>query len=256
MAKGKQALGKSRSETTGPAQPLRFRPLYSQVREALVGRLIDGSWPPGMHLPSEHQLAAELGVSQGTVRKALDAMAADNLLVRRQGRGTFVAEPEDGRMVFQFFKIVSDDGRRSLPDSSVIRVGKADPTPIEQDMLQLSADRPVWFIDRTRELDGRTIIAERIYLPADRFPDLDRIDPFPNNVYALYAQAFGLIIARAEERLKATTASKADAARLDCRAGEPLIEVSRTGYALDETPVEWRVSRCLTDQYHYAVSLK
>ena len=256
MANRKPALdGQQRSAAEHP-QPLRFRPLYSQVREALVSRLIDGTWPPGMHLPSEHQLAAELGVSQGTVRKALDAMAADNLLVRRQGRGTFVAEPEDGRMVFQFFKIVSDDGLRSLPDSSVIRVRKADPTPLEQDRLQLSKGRSVWSIDRTRELDGRTVITERICLPADRFPGLDRIDPFPNNVYALYAQAFGLIIARAEERLKAATASIADAALLDCPEGTPLIEVSRTGYALDETPVEWRVSRCLTDQFHYAVSLK
>ncbi len=256
MANRKQALDKSRHVTAGQGQPLRFRPLYSQVREALVSRLIDGSWPPGMLLPSEHQLAAELGVSQGTVRKALDAMAADNLLVRRQGRGTFVAEPEDGRMIFQFFRLVADDGHRGLPDSSVISIRRADPTPVELEMLQLSAGQAVWHIERTRELDGRTVIAERICLPADRFPGLDRIDPIPNNVYALYAQSFGLIIARAEERVKTMTASDADAALLDCREGVPLIEVSRTGYALDETPVEWRISRCLTDQFHYAVSLK
>ena len=256
MANRQLTQGGSKHAHDGAVRPLRFRPLYSQVREALVGRLIDGSWPPGMLLPSEHQLAAELGVSQGTVRKALDAMAADNLLVRRQGRGTFVAEPEDGRMVFQFFKLASDDGRKSLPDSTVISVRRAYPTATELDMLQLAAGRPIWRIERTRDLDGRTMIAEQICLPADRFPELDRIDPFPNNVYALYAQTFGLIIARAEERLKAAAAESADAALLDCPQGTPLIEVSRIGFGLDETPVEWRVSRCLTNGFHYAVSLK
>lgn len=256
MATRQHAPDRLRRGQTREERPLRFRPLYSQVREALVRRLIDGSWPPGMLLPSEHQLAAELGVSQGTVRKALDAMAADNLLVRRQGRGTFVAEPEDGRMVFQFFKLVSDDGRRSLPDSDVFAVAQAVASPQEQDLLHLRAGRRVWHLERTRKLDGRTAIVERICLPVDRFPKLDRIEPIPNNVYALYAQTFGLIIARAEERLKAVPASAADAARLACPAGTPLIEVSRIGFGLDETPVEWRVSRCLTDRFHYAISLK
>ena len=255
MVDGKQATNRSTGNAAGEKR-LRFRPLYSQVREALVGRLIDGTWPPGMLLPSEHQLAAELGVSQGTVRKALDAMAADNLLVRRQGRGTFVAEPEDGRMVFQFFKLVSDDGRRSLPESNVIGVERSGASPAEQESLDLRRGRDVWRIDRTRELDGRVVIVERIVLPADRFPGLDRINPVPNNVYALYAQKFGLTIARAEERLKAIGSSAQDAEHLDCPVGTPLIEVDRIGYGLDETIVEWRVSRCLTDHFHYAISLK
>src|SRR3546814_14076323 len=71
-----------------------FKPLYQQVKDLLIGRLIGSYWKPGDLLPSEMQLAEELGVSQGTVRKALDEMTADNLLVRRQGRGTYVAEPD------------------------------------------------------------------------------------------------------------------------------------------------------------------
>src|SRR3546814_9298856 len=69
-----------------------FKPRYQQVKDLLIGRLIGSYWKPGDLLPSEMQLAEELGVSQGTVRKALDEMTADNLLVRRQGRGTYVAE--------------------------------------------------------------------------------------------------------------------------------------------------------------------
>jgi len=249
-------MKKAVRQSDSPAAALGFRPLYSQVREALVNRLIDGSWPPGFLLPSEQQLAAELGVSQGTVRKALDAMAADNLLVRQQGRGTFVAEPEDGRMLFQFFRLGSDDGRRTLPDSCVFAVKQAAAGPEEREMLDLPPQAQVWRIDRTRQMDGRTLIVERITLPADRFADLDQVDPIPNNVYGLYSQQYGLTIARAEEQLKAVAASAADARHLDCPAGTPLMQINRIGYGLDGTPLEWRVSRCLTDGFHYSVSLK
>jgi GntR family transcriptional regulator len=96
-------------EAGGGAEILGFRPLYRQVKAQFVRRLVDGRWAPGMALPSEGQLASEIGVSQGTVRKALDELAAENLLVRRQGRGTFVAEHDEQRILFQFFKLVSDD---------------------------------------------------------------------------------------------------------------------------------------------------
>ena len=247
---------KARRGPDNEPESLGFRPLYGQVREALVNRLIDGRWPPGMALPSEMQLAAELGVSQGTVRKALDAMAADNLLIRQQGRGTFVAEPEDGRMLFQFFRLGSDDGRRGLPDSTVIAVRRSRGDADERKMLALGPGTEVWRIDRTREMDGRTLIVERIALPADRFADLDEVEPIPNNVYGLYSQRFGQTIARAEEELKAVAATDADKRYLGCPVGTPLMQINRIGYGLDETPIEWRVSRCLTDGFHYSVSLK
>src|SRR3546814_5348116 len=81
-----------------------FKPRYQQVKDRLIGRLIGSYWKPGDLLPSEMQLAEELGVSQGTVRKALDEMTADNLLVRRQGRGTYVAEHDQEHALFHFFK--------------------------------------------------------------------------------------------------------------------------------------------------------
>src|SRR3546814_10554487 len=91
-----------------PAAP-EARPLYAQVRTLLLQRLIEGIWKPGTALPSEMQLAQELGVSQGTVRKALDDLAAENLVVRRQGRGTFVAEHDTDRALFHFFHLVGEE---------------------------------------------------------------------------------------------------------------------------------------------------
>ena len=95
MEKKKQM---SSSAETAAGDAIGFKPLYAQVREQLMRRLVDGVWLPGMLLPSEMELARQLNVSQGTVRKALDSMTADNLVLRRQGRGTYVAEPEESRM--------------------------------------------------------------------------------------------------------------------------------------------------------------
>jgi GntR family transcriptional regulator len=233
-----------------------FRPLYQQVRERLVARLIDGTWPPGLLLPSEQQLAAELGVSQGTVRKALDAIAADNLLIRRQGRGTFVAEPEEGRILFQFFRLTADDGRRRFPQSRLLSVTQGKATGVERRRLALESGATVWRVRRVRELDDTPMLIEKIVLPAARFPDLGALQKIPNNVYALYASAYGVTIARAEEKLKAVAATTEDARRLNCPPNTPLLFIDRVAFSIDEIPAEWRVSRCLSDGYHYLSDLK
>src|SRR5215212_10050220 len=146
-----------------------FRPLYRQVRDTLVRRIADGVWHPGQLLPSEPELASDLGVSQGTVRKALDEMTAENLVVRRQGRGTFVAKHDDARILFQFFKLVPDSGERSFPDSRVLDARKhVDVNAAE--ILGLKAREPVLQIDRVRSLQGQACVLERIFLPARLFP--------------------------------------------------------------------------------------
>ncbi len=251
------------SQTTKSAAPgddgdsaFGFRPLYQQVREILVTRLIDGTWPPGNLLPSELQLAAELGVSQGTVRKALDAIAADNLLIRRQGRGTFVAEPEEDRILFQFYKLTADDGRHRFPQSRLLGVTQGKATAAERARLALAPGARVWRVRRVRELDERPMLREKIVLSKARFPELGALKEIPNNVYALYASAYGVTIARAEEKLKAVAATTEDARHLHCAPGTPLLNIDRLAFSIDGTPVEWRVSRCLTDGYHYLSDLK
>ncbi len=235
--------------------PPAFRPLYQQVKERLVNRLIDGTWAPGAPLPSEHQLARELNVSQGTIRKALDAMTAEHLLVRAQGRGTFVAEAEDRRILFRFLRLTADDDSRQLPESSVASLRQRASDAEQRRMLQLQKGDRVWIIQRTRELGGRPVVFETICLPVALFPGLDEIAPIPNNVYALYASRFGLTVGRVTEKLKAILASKSDAAKLDCAEGTALLQIDRIAYSLRGTPVEWRVSHCLTDAFHYLSEL-
>jgi len=233
-----------------------YRPLYVQVKESLVRRLIDGAWQPGQIIPSEIELAREIGVSQGTVRKALDAMTDENLLVRRQGRGTFVAEPEEGRILFQFFRLVPDSGERSFPNSRIL--GRKDGKATESDAaaLAIRAGADTIRIERVRTIRDKPLIVETITLPAARFKGFDAIETIPNNVYRLYSQRWGITIARAGEKLKAVPAMPSDAVELGCPTGTPLLEISRIAYDLEAKPVELRVSRCLTDGIHYSSDLR
>lgn len=241
----------------GPAggEQLAFRPLHRQVRDMLVRRIIDGVWTPGAPLPSELQLAAELGVSQGTVRKALDAMAAENLLVRRQGRGTFVARPDEERVMFQFFKLASDDGPRTFPQSRVLAISGAKANAAERRTLDLAPDARVVRIRRLRFVDGAAAVTERITLPDALFPGLTAME-LPNNLYGLYAIHFGVTVASTRERLKAVAAPAADAEALSIAAGAPVLEIDRLARSLENTPVEWRVSVCLTERLHYLSELR
>ena len=232
-----------------------YRPLYVQVRDQLVRRLIDGEWQPGQHIPSEIELAREIGVSQGTIRKALDAMTTENLLIRRQGRGTFVARPEESRILFQFFRLVPDDGAPRFPDSAILDRRQADATALEAEALALAPGDPVWRIERVRTLAGAPLLVETITLSAARLPGLGELAAIPNNVYGLYSERWGITIGRASERLKAVAATPADATALGCAAGSPLLSITRVAFDLENKPVELRVSRCLTEAVHYSSEL-
>lgn len=230
-----------------------FRPLYLQVKDLMMQRLASGAWRPGEALPSEFGLAAEYKVSQGTVRKALDELAAQNLVVRRQGKGTFVARHTPQRALFHFFHLVADDGARALPGSRVLRLtsGKADRE--ESRRLSLKTGTSVVRLKRVRLLGDDVSIFEYIVLPGARFPNFVQRLPadVPNEVYRYYEDVYGVTVARAVEKLKAVEATAEEAKALGLKRGAPLLEIDRIAYALDGRPVEWRLSRCSTAKHHY-----
>lgn len=229
-----------------------LKPLYQQVRERLLLRLIDGDWVAGDVIPSEIQLAQELGVSQGTVRKALDEMVRDNILRRKQGRGTFVASSDDAEFVFQFFRIQPDDGDRVLPTSHVLAVRKEKANAQVARLLEIDRGAETLRIDRVRSLNDRPAISETVILVRALFPDFPGAAEIPNNLYNLYAKRWGIRVGRTDERLRAGTATPEEAARLTCVEGTPLLCIERVARDLGGTPVELRLSNCLTDGFYYA----
>jgi GntR family transcriptional regulator len=232
-----------------------FRPLYRQVYDTLLKRLADAVWQPGQILPSEGQLAAELGVSQGTVRKALDALTADSLLVRRQGRGTFVADHDDKQSVFRFFKLRPDGDGTGMPTSRVTAIAEAPASADERGRLDLARAARVVRIERVRLVDARLCVSETISVPASLFPGIAQIE-LPNTLYSLYAARFGITIATANERLKAVALGAREAGLLEVAEGTPALEIDRVAVDLEERPVEWRLSTCLTQEIHYLSVLR
>lgn len=249
MERPRMAHGRAQQEKPG------FRPLYAQVRDVLVKRIVDNVWQPGELLPSEFEIANDLGVSQGTVRKALDELETEKFVIRRQGKGTYVARHDEARILFQFFKLVPDTGKSEYPDSRILGVTVAAADKRAAAALDLAANARVVRIERVRTLAGRTCIVERIQLPRVLFPGIEKRD-LPNNLYELYRSDFRVTVVHASEKLKAVAATRRESRHLGVTAGAPLLAIDRTAFALDGRPVEWRVSLCRTDRLHYLSDLR
>lgn len=235
-----------------------FRPLYAQIKELFMQRLASGGWRPGELLPSEFKLAREYRVSQGTVRKALEEMAAQNLLVRQQGKGTFVATHTADRALFHFFHLVGDNGAKEYPDSVLLSCREAAASSAEKKRLNLPSRAAVVRITRVRSMGGQPCIVERIAVPAALFPGLARRgrDELPNTLYQYYEQNYGITITHAVERVRAVAARDSEARHLGLKAGAPLLEIDRIAMNLDKRPIEWRLSRCDTRHHHYLAALE
>jgi GntR family transcriptional regulator len=233
------------------------RPLYVQTEEILTRRIAEGTWPPGAPIPAEPVLAAELGVSPGTLRKALAALERRRLIERHQGRGTFVAAHTSERALFHFFRIVDIAGRKHTPTSLVLDCRSGPATPEEAAALALDPAAEVHRVERIRALAEQPVILERILLPAARFPGfaLPMLREMHDELYVLYQRDHGVTIGRAEEMLAAIAASETQAAKLRLWPGAPLLEISRIAYDLADRPVERRVTLLDTRMHRYAAAL-
>lgn len=230
-----------------------FRPLYVQVKDLMIERIGSGAWKPGSLLPNEFRLAEEFGVSQGTVRKALSEMEAQKLVVRHQGRGTFVAEHSRQASLFHFFRIVGADGTKEWPTSVILEQKTRRATREQAAALGLPARAPVHRILRLRNLKGRPVILERITLPAALFDGLTLPigKVMHDELYVLYQMQFGITVAKAEEALCAVAADETDAAHLGVAVGAPVLEIHRVARDVHGRPVELRIDRCNTAHHRY-----
>jgi GntR family transcriptional regulator len=240
-----------------PADTTEYQPLYAQVKTLLVQRIGSGAWKPGEMLPSEFQLAAEYKVSQGTVRKALLTLEADRLIVRRQGKGTYVARHSRQETLFHFFRMVGLDGQRRIPTSVVLTQRTQRATKEQASRLALELGAMLHAIVRVRSFEGRPAIFERIYVPVKLMPDLT-VKPgveMTDEMYVTYQEQYDTTIARATERLAAVRATAEEARHLNLDAGAPLLEILRVARDVNGKPVELRISRCDTSSTRYAVEV-
>jgi GntR family transcriptional regulator len=244
----------ARSPATEPrSRDAVFLPLYKQIKSLLVQRLQQGEWKPGEPIPSEHELAARFQVSQGTVRKAVDELAAENLLVRRQGKGTFVATHHEPRAQFRFLRLVPDVGDAPAAQSEFLECRRIKAPADVAQQLNLRAGEPVIYLRRLLSLGGAPLVLDDIWLPAAPFKGLtaERLAQYHGPLYGFFESEFGTRMIRADERIRAIAAPADVAALLSVAPGSPLLLVDRVSYTYREQPVEVRRGYCVTTDHHY-----
>ena len=234
---------------TGPA----FSPLYQQVKALLTRRLQQGEWLPGALIPSETELAARFKVSQGTVRKAIDELAAGNLLVRRQGKGTFVATHAEEQAQFRFLRLMPDSGETVGMERRFIDCQRQRAPAALARALHLRPSDAAIRVRRLLSLRGTPVVLDDIWLPAALFKGLtaERLSGYRGPMYALFESEFGVRMIRAEEKIRAVAADAASAALLGLERGAPLLSVERLAMTYGDQPVELRRGLYSTAAHFY-----
>jgi GntR family transcriptional regulator len=235
---------------TSPA----FFPLYQQIKGLITQRLEAGEWRPGEAIPSEMDLAQRFQVSQGTVRKAIDELAGEHILIRRQGKGTFVAtHTEMQSSMFRFLRLRRNDGGNEYPKSTLLDVRRGRANGDVAKALDMRPGDPVMVLRRVLEYAGMPTVLDEISLPAAQFKGLtkEQYDAFQGSMYAFFEQAFGVRMLRATEQVKAVAADPTTAEILKVGIGSPLLSVDRVAYTYADKPVEHRRGICTTRSHYY-----
>jgi GntR family transcriptional regulator len=230
-----------------------FSPLYRQIKGLMIQALEAGEWRPGQLIPSEQELAARFNVSQGTVRKAVDELAADNLLVRKQGKGTYVASHNDPRALFRFLRLVPMDGDLAPPESVPLDCWRAKAGQEASRMLGIKPGDPIIIVRRLLRFAAKPVVIDEIYLPGEIFQGLtlEVLQSWSGSLYSLFETRFGLRMIRAQERIRAVAADRSVSETLRVSEGKPLLSVERVTYTYGDKPVEWRRGLYLTDEHFY-----
>ena len=233
-----------------------FSPLYQQIKSLILGSLRSGEWKPGEVIPSEIDLATRFRVSQGTVRKAIDELAAENLLLRRQGKGTFVATHAEQQVQFRFLRLVPNSGARGSEGPAqrdIVECRRARASTDVAKALVLRTGDAVLQIRRVLGFGGAPVILEDIWLPAAPFKGLtaERLASYKGPTYALFETEFNVRMVRAEEKVRAISATVSQAELLGVTLGTPLLSVERIAYTYQSEPMELRRGYYRTDTHYY-----
>ena len=241
----------------GAAKNPRFSPLYRQIKALLIAGLQSGEWKPGEAIPSETDLARRFKVSQGTVRKAIDELAAEYLLVRRQGKGTFVATHDETHSQYRFLRLRPLEGEQEYPESRLLECRRSRAAGDVARMLELRLGESIMVLKRVLYFRGQPTALDEVSLPGSIFKGLSAamVNQYGVSLYSLFESEFGTRMTRAEERVRAVPAEGEAALVLQVKEKTPLLCVDRVAFSYGERPVEFRRGLYRTDAHYYANTL-
>jgi GntR family transcriptional regulator len=224
------------------------------VRDALAARIASREWRPGLAVPNEGDLAHELGVSPGTVRKALNLMEAARLITRRQGKGTFVNDQTSDAAAGRFNNLRGPDGERMNGAAEAAEITEGVAGAAECARLRLRAGEAVYRIRRRRRIGGHSFLVEEATLPAALFSGLGGRAKIAGEISAL-AHEYGILLGKAEERISVDVPPPTVADALGVAPETPVMALDRVVFMLDGPPVEWRVAHCQLAGIYYLAEI-
>lgn len=236
--------------------PASAAPLYHQLKEVLTDHIVSGRWVPGTELPSELELCRHFAVSRGTLRRALADLALQGLVIRQQGRGTYVAEAKfEGAVLasYAFYRagaIAHDRG------SKVLRCRRLTPSEELRPILDLAANEDIYELLRVQFMNGVPVTLATSFFPASLCPALERQDFSDTHLYGLLERAYGIVFLRAEEAVEPVLADDYVAAELAIEAGTPVFQLERKSFGHGDRVREFRRSYMRGDRYKLRIDLR
>ena len=226
---------------------------YRVVKDRLVQTLASLHNRAGSSLPAEKQLAEEHGVSIGTLRNAVDSLGSEGILIRQQGKGTFVSQHDNQRLLYYYFHIVPQGQQKVRPTTKLLRFQRARAGEEAAERLRIGVSSWVFKIRNLLLIQTKPVIVDEIVIDATRFDGLTakQFESRPGSIYQLYESDFGQTVVRASERLRACSASGDHSTPLDVEANYPLLQIRRVAYGFRDDPIEWRVSYVNTSEHEY-----
>lgn len=230
----------STAESFASAQPSPHfaGPLYMQVASILRLKICSGEWTGRAPLPNEVVLARDIGVSIGTMRKALELLENEHLVERRQGRGTFVVESSVETELERFSNIIAD-GRKVRASSVVWSIAAGLASEDEARFLQVRFEAPVYRLQSDWGAN-QVMCVEHVTVSRDRFPGLpDHVAQGGQFLFPIYRRHYREPIAKVRESVSPIQASAALASQLKIVPGQAVMQISRLAYGLTGGVLEW-----------------
>lgn len=228
-------------------------PLYIQIKGKILTALEDGVWKSGELIPSELEFASLYQVSQGTVRKAIDELVAQHLLIRKQGSGTFVATHQEEQNKYRFLHLANASGHVEESINKILLcTHQPAPSAVFVEM-GMHADDLFVHIRRLMSFKAQPIVYEDIWLPCPLFQglSLEMLQTWSGSLYGLFESHFGVHMTHAKERISAKLPTDLAAEYLMIEGSMPVLDIFRVAYTFGDKPVEVRQAQYITRDYHY-----
>lgn len=231
-------------------------PMYHQLKELVSEKIESGEWEPGYRLPTEAELSREFGVSRITVRHAMQLLQSQGMLERKQGRGTFVAQPKVAHDLMSMFKdglSVKQMGR--LAQIEVVSLELKTPPASVAGRLNLPVSDKVYDLRRILLGDGEPLMLIHSWLPAQRFPNFEDVH-IDTRTLGSVMKDYGITEAFQHKEVEVTILDEEEAELLQTNTGAPALLLTYVNYLPNGEPIEYRRTHVRGDRCKYYIDVE